>query len=243
MIHVSKTSCLWRHALQLWLPLIVAGRGGENLLAPRVSEQIGIFELPVTTEEWRKKFSQFVGAESRAWTYLEAASGRFLIRGGELGEYALRLERDVKPVRWVCRSNNHITTVRLIDDTGRDDRATCRFFSLRRPAEPTVLGTAGILAGLEVSSPGGLFEARHGELTDTIIVSMPKVEGGFQGLVIEPDLGDIDGDTLQVVGILGLLRLWMRGATARPARQRAAQTSCRADCKPPLFPSLRPEVE
>jgi len=191
-----------------------------NLASPSrkelLSEQIGSFELPVTTEEWRKKFSQFVGAESRAWTYLEAASGRFLIRGDELGEYALRLERDVKPVRWVCRSINHVTTVRLIDDTGRDDGATCRFFSLRRPAEPRTLGTAAVLGGLEVSPPGGLFEARHGELTDTMIVSMPKIEGGFQGLVIEPDLHDIDSDTFKIVGILDLLRLWSEARLLGP---------------------------
>src|SRR5947208_6546785 len=49
-------------------------------------------------------------------------------------EYALRLERDVKPVRWVCRSVNRLTTVRLIDDTGSDEAAKCLFFGFRRPA-------------------------------------------------------------------------------------------------------------
>lgn len=190
----------------------LATPSGKELL----SERIASFELPVTAEEWLKKFSQFVSAESRAWTYLEAASGRFLIHGDELGEYTLRLERDVKPVRWVCRSINHVTTVRLIDDTGRDDGATCRFFSLRRPAEPMALDTPTVLAGLEASSPGGLFEARHGELADTMIVSMPKIEGGFKGLVIEPDLHDIDGDTVPVIDILDLLRLWSEARLLGP---------------------------
>ena len=184
--------------------ITLATPSGKELL----SEQIGTFELPVTSEEWLGKLSQFVSAESRAWTYLEAASGRFLIRADELGEYTLRLERDVKPVRWVCRGINHHTVARLIDDTGREDGATCRFFSLRRPAEPIALDIQAVLAGLEVSSPGGLFEARQGELTDTMIVSMPKIEGGFQGLVMEPDLHDVDGDTVRVADILDLLRLW-----------------------------------
>ena len=183
-----------------------------NLAAPSrkelLSEQIGIFDLPVSTEEWRKKFSQFVSVESRAWTYLEASSGRFVISGDELGEYSLRLERDVKPVRWVCRSINRVTTARLIDDTGKEDGATCRFFSFRRPTEPAALDAQAALTGLEVSSPGGLFEARHGELTDTMIVSTPKIEGGFQGLVIEPDLHDIDRNSVKVSCILDLLRLW-----------------------------------
>jgi hypothetical protein len=190
----------------------LATPSGKELL----SEQIGSFELPVTNEEWRKKLSQFISAESRAWTYLQAASGRFLITADELGEYTLRLERDVKPVRWVCRSVNHVTTARLIDDTGREDGATCRFFGLRRPAEPMTLDAPAVLTGLEVSSPGGLFEARHGELTDTMIVSMPKIEGGFQGLVIEPDLHDIDGDTVQVADILDLLRLWSEARVLGP---------------------------
>jgi hypothetical protein len=182
----------------------LATQGGKELL----SEQIGTFELPVTTEVWLKKFSQFVTTEGREWTYLEAASGRFLIRGDELGEYTLRLERDVKPVRWVCRSINHVTTARLIDDTGRVSGATCRFFDLRRPSTQIVLDTQAVLAGLEISSPGGLYEARHEELTDTMIVSMPKIEGGLKGLGIEPDLHDLDGDTVQLIEILNLLRLW-----------------------------------
>jgi hypothetical protein len=190
----------------------LATQSGKELL----SEQIGTFELPVTVEEWRKKFSQFLSAESRAWTYLEAASGWFLVRGDELGEYTLRLERNVKPVRWVCRSINRVTTARLIDDTGRENGATCRFFSLRRPAEPIALDTQTVLAGLEISSPGGLFEARHGELTDTMIVSMPKIEGGFQGLVIEPELHDLDGDAVQVTHILGLLLQWSEARLLGP---------------------------
>ncbi len=201
----------------------LATQSGKQLL----SEQIGSFELPVASEEWRKKFSQFVSAENRAWTYLEAACGQFVIKADELGEYALRLEREVKPVRWVCRSLNQATTCRLIDDTGSEDTATCRFLSLRRPAEAMALDAPTALRGLEVSSPGGLFEARHGELTDTIIVSMPKIEGGFRGLVIEPDLRDIDGDKFHVIDIVDLLRLWsearLLGPLANMRRRRVVE--------------------
>jgi len=181
----------------------LATANGMELL----SEQIGIFDLPVTAAEWLTRFSQFVKHEGRALAFLEAASGRFLIKADELGEYALRLERDVKPVRWVCRSINRLTTIRLIDDTGRDDAATCRFFSLRRPAESMSLGAENVLTGFQVPTPGGLFEAQHGEFLDTMIVST-QIEGGFQGLVIEPDLHDLDGGTIQIRHILDLLRLW-----------------------------------
>lgn len=182
----------------------LASAGGTELL----SDEIGTFDLPVTPAEWTKKFSQFAKDEGRAWTYLEAASGRFLIRGDELGEFALRLERDVKPVRWVCRSINRVPTVRLIDDTGRDESAICRFFSLRRPAGAMSLDTETVLAGFPVPLPGGLFEARHRDFQDTIIVSVPPIEKGFQGLGVEPDLHDLDGDTVQVTFILDLLQRW-----------------------------------
>jgi hypothetical protein len=182
----------------------LSSAGGTELL----SDEIGTFDLPVTAAEWAKKFSQFAKDEGRAWTYLEAASGRFRIRGDELGEFALRLERDVKPVRWVCRSINRVPTVRLIDDTGGDEAAICRFFSLRRPAEPMPLATETVLAGFPVPPPGGLFEARHGDFQDTIIVSVPQIGGGFQDLVVEPDLHGLDGDTVQVPIILDLLQRW-----------------------------------
>lgn len=181
-----------------------------------LSEHIGTFEVPVASAEWLKKLSRFVKDEGRAWTYLEAASGRFSIGADELGEYTLRLERDVKPVRWVCRSNNRVTTVRLIDDTGRDDAATSRFFSLRRPAEPTKLDAQTVLVGFPIQPPGGLFEAQHGEFLDTIIVSTSQIGGGFQGLVIEPDLHNLDGETIRAKHILDLLCLWSEARFVGP---------------------------
>ena len=190
----------------------LATASGAELL----SEQIGTFDLPVAAGAWLKTFEQFVKDEGRAWKYVEAASGRFVIRGDELGEYALRLERDVKPARWVCRSIHRLTTVRLIDDSGRDDAVTCRFFSFRRPAEPINLVAETVLKGFPMQPPGGLFIVQHGELLDTIIVSTPQIEGGFQGLVIEPDLHDFDNTSIQVKHLLDLLRLWTEARLVGP---------------------------
>lgn len=197
---------------QVTCEINLATPSGKELL----SEQIGVFDLPVTAEYWQTKFSQFVNVERRTWTYLDAASGRFLVKADELGDYTLRLERDIKPVRWVCRSVNRVMTARLIDDTGRDDAATSRFFNLRRPAEPITLNADIILSGFQIPSPGGLFEARHGEFLDTMIVSMPQIEGGFQGLVIEPDLHGMDRGTVQVANVLELLRLWSEARLLGP---------------------------
>ncbi len=205
-------SILGPEGRQVTCSMSLASANGAELL----SEQIGTFDLPVAAGAWLKKFGQFVKNERRAWAYLEAVSGRFVIRGDELGEYALRLERDVKPVRWVCRSLHRITTVRLIDDTGRDDVATCRFFSLRRPAEPIALDTEAVLAGLLIEPPGGLFVAQHRELLDTVVVSTPQIEGGLKGLVVEPDLSNLDRGPIEVKRILHLLQVWSEARLAGP---------------------------
>jgi hypothetical protein len=191
-----------------------------KLLTPKkealLSEVIGTFDLPVTNEEWQRKFTQFVSVEKREWAYLEAGSGSLSIKEDELGDFTLRLDRDVKPLRWVCRSDNRITTTRLIDDTGLDEPAACRFFSLRRPAELVALETGKALIGIAIPAPGGLYQAIHSKCDDAIVVSMPQVEGGLRGLVIEPDLGTFDGDKGTVTHILEILGLWMRARLFGP---------------------------
>ncbi len=192
--------------------MCLAKASGQELL----SEQIGTFDLPVTDSEWHKRFSQFVDVEARVMKYLEADCARFFVRGDELGEYTLELERTVKPIRWICRSVNRNTAVRLVDDTGRDDAATCRFFNFRRPAQPISLDLEAVLTGFQIPQPGGVFEAVHGNFMDTLLVSSLQIEGGLQGLVIEPDLHEIEDDAVSVIHILELIHLWSEARALGP---------------------------
>jgi hypothetical protein len=196
---------------------------GKELL----SEQVGSFELPVTPADWTRKFSPIVADDRRTWTYLEAASGRFVVRGDELGEYALRLERDVKPLRWVCRNTQRITTVRLVDDTGGDQIPECRFFSFANPTAPTILDTGSMLAGFEVPTPGGLFEATLGRFGDAVTVSLPSSGRGFADLMIEPDLRALAGESAPVTNILEAIKRWgdarILGPLVQIRRNRIAQ--------------------
>jgi hypothetical protein len=177
---------------------------GHELLA----EPIATFDLPISPSDWFKKFTPFVEDKHRAWTFLEATSGKFLIKGDELGEYVLRLERDVKPIRWVFRNLGKTTTVRLIDDTGGDDTPTCRFFSLRNPAVAVSLNAEEVLAGVEVEAPGGIYDARHGKFRDAVSLSIPPSGHGFGDLLIEPDLSGDESDSFPITAILEALRLW-----------------------------------
>jgi len=191
-----------------------------KLLTPKreelLSELIGTFDLPVTNDEWRQKFSQFASVEKREWAYLESGSGSLLVKEDELGEYTLRLDRDLKPLRWICRSVNHASTARLIDDTGMEGVPIARFFSLRQPAVASPIEIEKASSGVGIPAPGGLYAARHATWDDAIVVSMPVTEKGFQGLVVEPDLSILNGAAFAVIEILELVSLWTRARLFGP---------------------------
>jgi hypothetical protein len=182
----------------------LSNASGRELLA----EPVATFDLPITPHEWEKKISSFIADDRRAWIFAEASSGRFLIKGEELGEFSLRLERDVKPLRWACRNLRKATTIRLIDDTGGEETPACRFFSFRNPNGPIILDTAAALSGLAVESPGGLFETCGGKFYDDVIVSIPPSGHGFADLLIEPDLSVLENDTVSTAAIFEALRRW-----------------------------------
>jgi hypothetical protein len=116
----------------------------------------------------------------------------------------------------VCRNIHKVTTARLIDDTGGDDAPICRLFSLRRPAVPVSLDTETAMAGFEVTSPGGIFEASHGRFHDAINVSIPPSAHGFTDLLIEPDLHELQVDSVEVTSILASLKLWSEARLLGP---------------------------
>ncbi len=179
--------------------------------------EVGTFQLPVTNADWQHKFGKFVSAENVAQSYLEAASGNFTIEGEELGQYVLRLDRTLKPLRWICRYAKRAITVRLADDSGKDeDTAVSRFFSFNRPTDAIPLDAKVTDQGFEVSSPGGLFDARRDQLSDAVVVSTPQIAGGLQGLVIEPDLQDFASDTVGLIDILEFIRSWTEARIVGP---------------------------
>lgn len=189
--------------------ITLTGRNGVSVL----SQEIGKFDLPITASNWMPRFKRFANDDSRAWKYLEASTGRFVIRGEDLGEYALRLERDAKPVRWICHTAAHTTKVRLADDTGQEQLAEAKFFALRRPTAPQALDSASAMEGMVADEPGGLFYARQGEHQDALVVSSSRGAVGFRDLVVEPDLSGAPTDT---AGLLSLIELWHQARLVGP---------------------------
>ena len=180
-----------------------------------LSEAIATLPLPVSNADWEKQYRPFVCHDRRAWIYPEATAGRFVIASEELGEYALALERSVKPVRWAYRTLQRAATLRLIDECGMNTDAVCRLFSFGTPAQPIPLDTTSVQRAFEIDPPGGLFEVQHGEFTDTLIVS-PQIKGGLEGLAAQPDLGALDARDFDVFELLGLLSLWTEARAVGP---------------------------
>jgi hypothetical protein len=80
---------------------------------------------------------------------------------------------------------------------------------LRQPANASSVEVEKALSGVGIPSPGGLYAARHATWDDAIVVSMPVIEKGFQGLVVEPDVSILNGSNFPVVEILEVVSLWM----------------------------------
>ena len=189
---------------QVTCSLSLSSAAGTELL----NDPIGVLDLPVSNDAWQHKLSQFLVPDTRTFAYLEAASGRLNIKGDELGEFIVRLDRDIKPVRWNCRGVHGVMTIRLNDDTGHDAAATATFRSFLYPSRAGVLEADRLHAGFEVPGVGGLYEARNGDFSDIIVASTPRIEGGLQGLLIEPDLKDLASEAVHVTHLLELIRTW-----------------------------------
>jgi hypothetical protein len=189
--------------------IALTGRNGVSVL----SQEIGKFDLPVFGSNWSQRFKRFANDDSRAWKYLEASTGRFVISAEELGQYALHLERDAKPVRWICRIAHHATHVRLVDDTGLESVAEAQFFPLKQPGNARLLDTTSAMAGMVAEEPGGLFFASQGEHHDALVVSSSRGAVVFRDLVVEPELSGVESD---ITRLLALVEIWHQARLAGP---------------------------
>jgi hypothetical protein len=72
-----------------------------------------------------------------------------------------------------------------------------------------------VQTAFEIDPPGGLFEVRHGEFTDTIIVS-PPIKGGLEGLAAQPDLGALNKPGVDPFELFSLLALWSETRAVGP---------------------------
>ena len=174
-----------------------------------LSDQVGRpMDLPITPEVWRHVFANFLNDESRAWSYLEAASCTLEIKGESLGTCSLRFDHDPVPLRWVFSSRRRETFVRLVDDSGQHDTVPdIKFYGMARPLDAIPLDGESARAGQTVPLPGGLYLARLPPFADSAVVSAPPPRAGLRDLGVEPDV-DVPVGPPALRDAFALLRLW-----------------------------------
>lgn len=192
------------------------------------SEPIADLPLPVTVERWERALSTFLSKEQDPWAFLRAASGRLVVEGDQLGVHEIALQRNVAPVRWVWHKTVHGTTLRLVDDHEGGDLPAVTFYPFSHPARPKPISLEHAVEGFLPENEGGLCVASCGEIEQALIVSMPAVVGGLQGLLVQPSLANLPYSASMMPQIADLVSLWSRakllGPLAGSRRDRVATT-------------------
>jgi hypothetical protein len=186
------------------------GRKGDAIL----THEIARFDLPVTTNVWALKLGQFLSHAGQAWKLSEARTGTLTIGNEELGRFIVPLEREARPIQWLCQTTTQETQTRLIDDTGDELAAELYFRSFEYPARRAAIAESNAESGLVVADPGGLFEARRAKACDALIISTAVVRGSLQGLLIEPRHDELAG--LSIRDLLDTASTWNTARLAGP---------------------------
>lgn len=151
------------------IELLDAGNG--NLATEVIMEA----SLPCRDDVWERHSTQFIQRWASPWAYLSASSGNLIINSDDLGTYRIPLRRDVRPVRFIWHSTNKTTQVRLIDDHHGPELVSTAFYPFSSPCRPLAIEELKLQSGFEPPAPGGMFVLQHGEVVETLAVSMPQI--------------------------------------------------------------------
>jgi hypothetical protein len=175
------------------------------------SEQVGqAIKLPIKADLWRQQFSRFLKDHEEAdWSYWEASSATLRILAGELGQFVLRFDREVLPVRWVINQQGGKIALHLADDTGLDGEVSYQFYGMNYPTKSDSEKPPELLEG-RISEPlNGLYIATHGEHSDAVIINNIADTGDFQALGVNPGFDDIQDGSTSVPAAIRLMACWI----------------------------------
>lgn len=173
-----------------------------------VREAVGQLTLPLGSDTWGKAFAAFASRDKHPWAYLQASAGRIAVDGAELGVLHIPLHHVVAPVRWVKHSTPKAVLLKLVDDHDAETPLEIAYHAFAAPIRGDALTPEFATAGFEPTAPGGLFLAKYGDHREALIVSMPKVDGGFGGLLINPALGDVDDSPDGLISLIKSIADW-----------------------------------
>jgi hypothetical protein len=204
-----RLSVLGPESREIRCRVILSGPDRQIVL----DEEIGRFHLPLTASQWGQKFRSFANAPSRAWAYLSATQGKFVVSADDLGEFTLNLERSTTPLRWACRFVHHRAELKLLDDTGSNTTAAVRFYPFEKPYAADARTARDDVESFDTDESGGLYEAVQGTLSDELCVSNAPASLRPGQLLIIPDLRGAPADP---VLLLDTISRWNRARLAGP---------------------------
>lgn len=147
----------------------------SGLTAPTFTQSLGKISLPVEEIDWAKTFERAKKDKKVMTAREDAVSCRLTWRSVELGESTLHCEREFVPFRWSIRTKSSHHKVRLVqnDSTRELQLFTAAFTS---PANLVPFSLSSQLE-FEQSGEGGLFVARSGAASASVILTSPTVSG------------------------------------------------------------------
>ncbi|RJR32321.1 MAG: hypothetical protein C4576_30675 [Desulfobacteraceae bacterium] len=215
LVHIEPTSPTLE---QLWEELVevsLCGPFGRNVScrvtffekegdSALFSKQLTPLKLPVSPHDWRSLFEKHCRqARDVQAVYDAAITCELDFNAEELGAFTLRCERESTPLRWMVRRRGKNCVLRLLDDTGRPDAPILTRLAFETPSLEETLSLA---PDYSPSSEGGLYVARMGEFTASIIV--PPMGRGLADLGCSPRI-EVQVHTVEgVLRTIALARLW-----------------------------------
>ena len=172
--------------------------------------------LPISPPQWRDKFREFANQQQHLFS--EAASGRVTVDGGELGEAFIDFDRELLPLRWEARIGRK-TSLRLVDDTGRPGAADVHSYSIRFPLRRKLLSTEKASTEFTMDPPGGLFQARKGTESDSVVVDASGTIRDLSDLGVNASFQGLQAGKVSIPTAVHLLSSWRNARPLGPWAQ------------------------
>lgn len=170
--------------------------------------------LPIKIETWRSALHRFINSERDNIPFLIAKSGVLIIENSELGQYRVKLNRILSPLRWVYRNYHHKYHVTLVDDSESDSIKVC-FYDFQAPITPKIIEISNAINSFEINPPGGLFTAKSESRNASVVLSAPVISEGLKSLGLPIDIESIQKCTDKNL-LLDLYTQWMQSRCAGP---------------------------
>jgi hypothetical protein len=133
----------------------------------------------------------------------------------ELGRQVRSFPHKATPVRWLYDAKTN--KIRLIDELTHEKPLEVRVFALNEPLRGVKIAVADAIAGVAVSAPGALLEAKLDKRTYCLLATTPQRRvDSFSGLQIQQTLTKETDDARSLRALIRGIRRWERARAVGP---------------------------